>query len=133
MRALVFLLALGLTACASNPISELRDGDGASLERLGTVAMADLKAAEASALAHDDRFAAECWVSLQALVAHLQGRPRTEVVGVFTAFQKARNLRRGVDGVLGDRNVHVELVEVRCAHMWRDARRTILRIARLLG
>ena len=88
-------------------------------------AIVDLAAAARSAVAHGDPGAQTCWAVLAGYIEFRRQQGTTEVIGVFTAFQKARNIRRLVDAGIP------EQVHIACAHMFGSAKRTILRLGRL--
>ncbi len=125
MRILATLMLVSILAGCGTATKLLHRAEGATAE-LSKVAVEDLAAAEESALRHKDPYAAECWAELRVYVGELRKQGFTDIKGAFTAFQKARNIRRGVQAGLP------EAVHVRCAHMFRDARNTLIGLARLV-
>lgn len=88
--------------------------------------MTDLQAAEADAVAHNDRLAAPCYVALEAFVAALPS-PGQRPVGGFSAFQMARDLRHGVEG-----GMPVD-VKMGCAALFIDEAQLVAKIAAIGG
>ena len=122
MRLLATLLLVSILAGCGT----IAERVGGAAGRLSEVALEDLAAAEESAIRHKDPYAAECWVELRVYVGELRKQGFTDIKGAFSTFQKARNIRRGVRAGLP------EAVHVRCAHMLRDARNTLIGLARLV-
>lgn len=116
--AIALAFALALSACtAARDAALYEEGKVASLTEF---ALEDLKAAHADALAHDDVIAATCWAKLAEKVAALPGRTETQAVGAFSAYQKARNVRRAVTNGISDD------IKLACAALVADARRGVL-------
>lgn len=121
----IAFLAIVLSACAVQDRALVEAGKEASLAEF---ALADLQAAHADAMAHDDVIAATCWAKLAEKVAALPGRTETQAVGAFSAYQKARNVRRAVTNGISDD------IKLACAALAADARRGVLTLpAALVG
>ncbi len=89
------MLAL-LAACAAPTTSPTADAPGATpLAQLADFAVSDLEAADADAQAHGDEIAHACY---PALIRFVQAAPTGQqtVLGAFSAFQKTRDLAKGV-------------------------------------
>lgn len=71
------------------------------LSDLAKFNVADLQAADADAVAHNDQISHACYPALIQFVQSIQGgTPSTTVAGAFSAFQKARDVRLTVQGGL---------------------------------
>lgn len=85
------ILAAVLVAVLSGCASE--GAINAAQTRISEVAVNDLRAAYESAEAFNDEAGMQCWSGLL-VVAEKAGAYSTDVVGVATAYQKARNARK---------------------------------------
>lgn len=85
----------------------------------------DLRAAHASAEAHGDTRAAQCWAALIEAKEAAGGAP-ADIKGVFSGIQAARNVRRGAGGMS-------DAVVDGCGAMILDGGRRYSRLAKLLG
>ena len=105
------------------------DGEVESGEVLLLFTAADLRFALADAKSHNDTIAAQCWEKLLDTVAKIQegGTVGQAAPGAFSAFQKKRNIQR-----FGQSQERQEIT-IACAPLVSDERRTILRIAGLVG
>jgi hypothetical protein len=95
-------IAVALAGCTSAQTAQntaLTSSVSADLAKISTFTVADLTNAEADAVANNDLLAAPCYPALAKFVASLQGANST-VSGGFSAFQKARDLRVGVQAGL---------------------------------
>lgn len=63
---------------------------GACTPALQQFALEDAQAARASAVAWSDPVGEKCWTYIEDVAK----RPQTEIIGLMTAVQKARNIRR---------------------------------------
>lgn len=120
---LTLLIALFLSGCAT--IGQQGDDEGRFLSRLQQLTSADLKAALDSAISHDDKLSVPCWSYLSQAVT--QQAPKTDVVGIASAYQRLRNLRRGVLGGISDE------LRLACAAMVQDSRDFALRFGSAFG
>lgn len=75
------------TPAASDPLAAFAD-----------FTIADLEAARADAAAHGEAIAAACYAALKDFVATVRERPGGTVKGAFSAYQRVRDLHRGVEG-----------------------------------
>lgn len=114
----VCVLALGLGACTATENLKAALSDEDRIGSLVQFTIADLDAAQKSAVAHNDIGAAVCWTAVREYVLELQAQGTTDVVGFATRWQQARNIRRGVQEGLP------ETVHVACAHMVDDVGKT---------
>ena len=92
------LAALALTGCASavpDALTAAPEADESPLSGLTDLAERDLTAALNDASAHDDVIAAQCYAFLLGKLPDV-GTGIQAPVGVVSAFQKARNIRRKV-------------------------------------
>jgi hypothetical protein len=120
--AALFALA-GCSGLRDNLDAARLSGGGDALKTLGGFAADDLKAALADADAHGYTLAAACWGALIPLVEGLGARAEVgAIVGGFSAFQRARDIRRAAG-----RGVPDELA-ARCAPLVLDAEATIARL-----
>lgn len=71
----------------------------AAVQKISQFTLDDLKAADADAVASNDAVAHACYPALEQFISSLPGaNGKTTVVGAFSAFQKARDLRNSVAG-----------------------------------
>lgn len=121
MRLLLALLAgLALAGCDLAGRASL----AAYEDRLAVAGFAenDLRAALADAEDHDDVVAVQCYGALLAHVERWQRAPRT--IGAFSAFQRARTVRR----VMED-----ERLNAACAALVGETKGSALRLLRAVG
>lgn len=96
LQPLLFAALLPLCACACQTVGTNTDG---SPESLSQFTVADLKAADADAVANGDEIAHQCYPALEQFIGSLpSSNASTTVVGAFSAFQKARDVRNAVAG-----------------------------------
>lgn len=97
MRVLAPAILLLLTGCVrSLTVGTNQDG---TPESLAQFTMADLQAADADAVLNHDDIAHQCYPALEQFVSSLpSSNAQTTVIGAFTAFQKARDVRNVVAG-----------------------------------
>ncbi len=103
--ASAIMLSLALSGCG-----------GGLLSNIGDIAREDIRAAHASAVAYNDPLAVQCWAWLETVIPDA---PITEVKGVATAYQKARNIRRAIQ--LRD----TDAFKLNCGPMLMDSRSVI--------
>ena len=120
-KLIAIALAASLSACAGGSLDTQDD-----VERLARFTAADIRVALADATVHEDQAAMQCWGVLLAKVEDLPRLTASPVVGAASAYQKARNARRRIDGGVS------EEVHIACAAMLDDARSTVFRLVRLL-
>ena len=131
--SIVIVTGLALTACAADPQAVRNQADAAaSVKQLSEFTVADLAAADADAVAAGDVLAHACYPALAAYVQTLQAKfPGTATVGVATAFQRGRDLAKGVKG-----GIPVEL-QLGCAPLVMDAttdvRQFLIRLGTVVG
>lgn len=105
---LALVLAGALGACQAtlpNGQTATTDPVSATILKLGAVAISDLQAAAADAKAHNDPIAAQCWTGLVPIAQQLQALAAAQAsttapqkpLGVFSAFQDARDAKAGVN------------------------------------
>lgn len=98
MKIIAFVLAAFLLASCSSTGQSSLDSD---IAKIANFSIADLQAADADAVAHNDQLAHACYPALIRFVTELQGNdPNATVKGAFGAFQRARDLRMGVQSGL---------------------------------
>lgn len=100
--ALATFLLFVLAACSSAQPSSTAPQPASVQDALGKISqftVADLQAADADAVAHNDAIAHACYPPLIKFVQSLQG-PNGTVAGAFSAFQAARDIRLGVQSGL---------------------------------
>lgn len=120
LRCVVVLMAM-MTAVAGCAMTDTKAGD-----KLRTVTVADLEAAKAQADATNDPQASLCYSKVIDFV-NARGVTTGDVRGVFSAFQTARSLRRGVDqGIPED-------LHNACAPLVVDAHITLLKLGLIAG
>ena len=129
-------LAAMLSACASGtaPVPTA-GGDAAAIAgavedfggkvdaaegKLADFTQADLEAAKADADAHNDVIASTCYAYiLTVLPVITQNAQDQDVKGVFSAFQKARNIiKRGQEGISDE-------LTLNCGPLYLDAKRDV--------
>ncbi len=118
----------GLTASGATAAADIAEAE-TEQERavLTTIARDDLAEALRSAEAHDDLIAATCWRGLLVKLDSVDGGFFTEPKGVFSGFQKARNIRRVLTEGVSDE------LKVACAALRSDTRSALIDIARTVG
>ena len=121
-RLAIVFLALLLPACASLPAE-----DREAISDAKAFVLADLQAAEASAIAHDDVLAAQCWRALIDAKVAASDAVGTEIKGAFSGVQAVRNARRKIQSGLSDE------VKIGCGPLALDVAGTYGRLARLLA
>lgn len=92
----IYILLLSLTACAGKAIEGVKFGIQTSTE-FNEVVLEDVVQAKLLAEQSGDKLGLMCWTYVEQFA--LDNAPGTEtpagkVVGVFSAYQKARNVRR---------------------------------------
>lgn len=97
-------LALGVAACTQTlPAGPAGQASADPLGDIAKFTIADLQAADADAVAHNDVLSHACYPALIKFVGELQTQgSNLTVSGAFSAFQKARDLRRSVQGGIPD-------------------------------
>lgn len=101
-KALAVLSLIALAACSTAQTASTPPQPASLQDALGNISkftVADLQAADADAVAHNDAIAHACYPVLAKFVQSLQG-PTGTVAGAFSAFQAARDLRLGVQAGL---------------------------------
>jgi hypothetical protein len=103
---LIVGLAVALSGCASTAqvaapaavaSSNFTIGGGDPIQQVATFTVADLQAADADAVSHNDKIAHTCYPALIQFVQSVQGSTSgTTVIGAISAFQRARDVRNGV-------------------------------------
>lgn len=147
MRNFLFcvLIALALPACSSTGAvvdkvktdlanSELGDGKIGTIDVAGAkesvlkFARADVEAALADATSHNDILASTCY---QGILTHIDalntGDSNAGVKGAVSAFQKARNVRRGLGGGLTDE------MKLACGPLFIDVQGNIAKLLAKFG
>jgi len=114
-------LAALLTGCAGLAERAVGDVD----EPRFAFVLADIDAAQALAVAANDPAAVQCYTTLSGKVERLGGRLELPVVGVVSAYQRARNVRRLVTGGVSDE------LRAACAWMLMDSRSFLRRLGTL--
>ena len=121
-------VAVALAALMAGCASPSTEGEAAAgpLGGLTAATRTDLLEARASAEAHDDRLAAMCW---DHLLARLDGGGIriTEIKGIASAYQKARNVRRLAAEGLSDE------LKIACGPMLLDSVGGLPRALPLVG
>lgn len=129
--AVVMAGMLALNGCATPAPAtgepEAPTTEGGALGRLAVATADDVAEARRSAAAHGDALALVCWDYLARRIEQGGGVYITEVKGVASAYQKARNVRRVVAGGLSDE------AKMACAPMLLDSAAALGRLAPLLG
>ena len=95
------------------------------IQGIAEFAKADLEAAKVSAVAHED-YSADCWQALLDMLGEDRPAP-TDIKGVFSGVQAARNVRRAVQGGVP------EAVHKACAVVVLDAQQTFNRLLLMAG
>ena len=121
-RFVPFVAVLLLGACTITPPPAATGDVQADLAALGRFTVADLQAAQADAIAHNDVIAAACYPALIQFVSGLPAVGGT-VAGAFSAFQQARDLHKGVSAGLPD------YLRLGCAALVQDEKQMILKLA----
>lgn len=128
MRMISLVSALALAACTVAPPPATLPPDTSilgSLAAFQSFTVADLSAAYADAQSSGDVLAAACYPALIKFVQGFPAAPAT-VSGAFSAFQKARDVRHGLEGGLPD------YLKLGCAPLVIDEQQLIARLA-LIG
>jgi len=118
----IILAGLLLSGCAGNIVTKAitsDDPDEISFVRK------DLEAALASAKANDDQLGEMCWAAIIKKIE--EPRTKTNVVGALSAYQKARNVRRKLEGGLDTS------LRIGCAPMLTESRKVIFSKLRKLA
>lgn len=108
MKHVYMVAALALGGC-----------QGLNFDDLSKLAIADVKAAHASAQAWNDPLAVQCWGFLVTVIP--DAKP-TKVIGFATGYQKLRNIRRVIQ--IKD----TDAFKIACSPMIRDSRSFIVRL-----
>jgi len=98
----------------------------ASLAAFSAFTISDLQAADSDAVAAGDQISHACYPALITFVQSLPTSPGT-VSGAFSAFQKARDIRHGIEGGLPT------YLKIGCAPLVMDERMLIARLAVIGG
>jgi hypothetical protein len=93
-----------------------------SLATFEAFTVTDLAGAEADAVAHSDELSRPCYAALGQYITTLP-TSKTYGVGAFSAFQKARDFRHGVEGGLPN------YVKLGCAALVMDEAKLIAELA----
>lgn len=123
-------LTLLLGACAS---TTQPSGLDQALAKLSADVIVDLDAAQAIAVANNDELAIACYPALRAWLVTSLGTSTPslgQVKGVISGYEKARTLRRGLEGGVGGIPTPVKLA---CAALLQDERLFALRLAAMIG
>lgn len=100
-----------------------------AVQQIGTFTVADLTAADADAVLHNDAIAHACY---PALIKFVQSSPlsatNTTVVGAFTAFQAARDVTNTVQSFQVP-----DYLKLGCAPLVMDVQNFIVRLAAIGG
>lgn len=97
VKPITLALCILLAGCAGS----LQDKIDADIAKIANFSIADLEAADKDAIAHNDELSHACYPALERFVKELQGdNPNATVKGAFSAFQKARDVRHGVENGL---------------------------------
>lgn len=132
----LIVLAISVNGCsgiaanlAAAKQTAAEDGEADAAEVLLQFTANDLQFALADAKAHNDIIASLCWEKLLETVKTIQagGTIGQAAPGAFSVFQKKRNIQR-----FGQSQERQEIT-IACAPLVSDERRTILRIAGLVG
>jgi hypothetical protein len=123
MKILTTVLFCGLLASCADV--------SAARTELRTFTLADLDAAHASAVAHQDPVAAGCWQAVGDALRAQGEIPSTAAAssssGAATAWQIARNVRRRIGAGVPD------AVNTACAPLVLDAQKTLARLGLMIG
>lgn len=94
------ILAVSLSACTTPGSTDSVQSD---VQAISQFTVADLQAADADAVATNDVLAHQCYPTLIKFIQSLpSSTSSTTVVGAFSAFQKARDLRNVAAGGIPD-------------------------------
>lgn len=124
MKSVAILAALLLAGCSATatvgtPAAPVAPS---GLSQLASFTVTDLMAADADAVANNDAIAHACYPALAKFVSTL-APSGGNVVGAFSAFQKARDLHKGVSAGLPD------YLKIGCAPLIVDEQMMIARLA----
>lgn len=145
MRSSYALLALSgvavlvLSGCASVAPTAPGDSPASLTDVLAKVkgdAVIDLKAADQIAVAHGDDIAHACYPVLADWLTAATGTPAPtvdQILGVVSAFEKARVTRMRVEGAAAGGPTIPVKVKLACAALVQDERMFALRLAALIG
>lgn len=124
MKPVVIVLASLLAGCSATATVGTPSTAPApsGLSQLATFTVADLTSADSDAVANGDALAHACYPALAKFVTSL-APTGGNVSGAFSAFQKARDLRRGVQGGLPD------YLKLGCAPLLVDEQVMIAKLA----
>jgi hypothetical protein len=107
--ALIAIAALALSACAGIPTvtgdqsaAGPSDPLGKFLADIHARTLVDAQAAKMDADAHNDVIAGTCWTYIATKMESAGAAPSTQIAGILSAFQKARDIRRGIGGGVSD-------------------------------
>lgn len=124
-------LVVALAGCAT--AGEQSTSLGGALAKLSTDVVVDLDAAQAIAVANNDELAAACFPVLKDWLVTATGSPTPtlgQIKGVISAYEKARTIRRGLEG--GGPSIPNK-VKLACAALLQDERLFALRLAAMIG
>jgi hypothetical protein len=107
--ALIAIAALALTACAApqsgtwdQSAAQPSDPLGKFLADIHARTLVDAQAAKADADSHNDVIAISCWTYIATKMESSGATPSTQIAGILSAFQKARDIRRGIGSGVSD-------------------------------
>jgi hypothetical protein len=92
MRSVTLALFMLLAACSTSAVPVAGSPASDPLVNLANFTVADLTAADADAVAHNDVLAHACYPALIQFVKSNQPAAGANVAGAFSAFQKGRDL-----------------------------------------
>lgn len=133
-RALVSIMVLSLFSFMGCD-KEVKLSD--ALAKVQADALVDLDAADAIAVAAGDEIAHACYPVLKEWFVSTLGTSTptvSQVKGVFSAFEKARTVRIGIEGTVGAGGPTIPVkVKLGCAALLQDERLFALRLAAMIG
>lgn len=131
MKKLIIALFVGLflTACSALPSHTdnsktvfNEETDSTLTSKLVNLTERDLQSALDSAKAHNDKIATLCYEAILPLAAAKNEADHTQVVGPISAYQKARNVRKFLEGLAGDN------IKIACGPLLADTNSVLSRL-----
>lgn len=124
----ILVLSLFMSACATTQaINLLQSGQETDLfSAVSKVTVADLDAAMADAQQNNDVIAMNCYPVLKKYVL-MGSQGTTKIVGAFSAYQKARDIKKGIGAGVPDD------LKLGCAAMLQETRDFVLKMAAIAG
>jgi len=121
----IFAGLFALSACSGAHVGVTAGDPAAALSQIGAFTVTDLQAADADAVLHNDVIAHACYPALIKFVQSSPlNNPTTTVVGAFSAFQAARDIKTNVTGFTVP-----DYLKLGCAPLVMDVQTFLIQLA----